>query len=58
MADDPNKRRPQDALFVSINQPHEVRYWSEKLGVTEDKLKEAVRAAGPSAQDVQRHLKK
>jgi hypothetical protein len=58
MADDPNKRRPEDARLISTNQTHEVQYWSQKFGISEEQLKEAVRTAGPMVEDVRRHLSK
>ena len=49
MADDPSKRGPQDRSRISTSEDHEVRYWSQKFGVTPEQLKAAVRRVGNSA---------
>lgn len=56
MADDPNKTRPQDAQRINVHQDHELRYWSEKFGVSHEQLKRVVERVGPMADDVQRAL--
>ena len=58
MADDPNKRGPADRQRVNVNEPHEVRYWSEKWGVTEQQLRDAVNRAGVMVTDVAKALGK
>lgn len=58
MADDKNNRGPQDAARVNVNEDYEVTYWTKKFGVSADKLREAVKAVGPMADDVQKHLRK
>ena len=57
MADDPTKRAPQDALRISLTEPHEVAYWTKALGVSKEELERAVKAAGPMAKDVRAKLK-
>jgi hypothetical protein len=57
MADDPNIRGQQDRQRINVNQEHEVRYWSEKLGVTPDELRQAVEAVGPIAEDVEQRVR-
>jgi hypothetical protein len=54
---DPNKTA-EDRKRIDVSQEHECRYWSKKLGVSEDELKAAVTAAGPMSDDVARHLGK
>lgn len=56
MPDDKSKRGPADASRINIHEDYEVRYWSQHLGVTPERLKEAVRVAGPMVKDVKRHL--
>jgi hypothetical protein len=56
MPDDLTKTGRADDARINIHEDYEVRYWSQKLGVTHDQLKEAVRAAGPMVRDVKRHL--
>jgi hypothetical protein len=41
---------------INPDQDHELAYWSEKFGVSQDELRKAVQAAGPMVKDVQRHL--
>jgi hypothetical protein len=56
MSDDKTNRGPRDADRVNINEDYEVRYWTQKWGVTEAQLKEAVRRAGVMARDVAKAL--
>jgi hypothetical protein len=58
MSDDLSKRGPQDRSRINVNEPHELRYWTQALGVTEAQLREAVMAVGPSATAVREHLGK
>ena len=58
MSDDLSKRRPQDASKVNVNETWELEYWSNKFGVTKERLKEAVKAVGTSAVVVQNYLGK
>lgn len=57
MSDDLNKKRPQDASKVNVNESWEVRYWCTKFGCTESQLRAAVKAVGVSAAKVQAYLK-
>jgi hypothetical protein len=57
MADNPTKRAPQDAQRVNMSEDYEVRYWTEKFGVTKDQLAAAVKAVGPMAKDVEARLR-
>lgn len=56
MADDPNKRRPQDSSKISLTEKWEVDYWTKALGVTEAKLRQAVKAVGNGAAAVKKWL--
>jgi len=56
MSDDTSKRGPRDSSRINMNEDYEVRYWSEKLGITKQELSEAVRRAGSMAKDVEAHL--
>ncbi|MDD1020717.1 DUF3606 domain-containing protein [Pseudomonas sp. TNT2022 ID1048] len=58
MPDDLTKTGKADRDKVNVNQSHELRDWSKKLGVTEDQLKKAVKEVGVYADDVKKHLKK
>ncbi|MEZ2298930.1 DUF3606 domain-containing protein [Variovorax sp. RCC_210] len=58
MADDLSKRGPQDARRINVNELHEVRYWTQTLGVTEAQLRSAIAAAGVEVKDVRVYLGK
>lgn len=58
MADNLQDRGAQDRARVNINEPHEVRYWTGKFGVSEEDLIQAVTVVGVSADEVGRYLKK
>jgi hypothetical protein len=57
MADDLKNRGPQDRARINVNERHEVDYWSEALGCTEQQLRDAVAAVGVSAQAVREYLR-
>ena len=57
MADDKNLRAPQDSARIAMGEDYEVRYWTEKFGVSADRLQEAVDAVGHSADAVERYLR-
>ncbi|HEY9065107.1 MAG TPA: DUF3606 domain-containing protein [Burkholderiaceae bacterium] len=58
MADDKSKPGGRDRNRINMNQEYEVRDWSRRLGVSPEQLKEAVKAVGPNAKDVEAHLKR
>lgn len=58
MADDTTKRGQQDRSRISMSQDHEVRYWTQTLGVSKEELERAVQAVGNSAEKVREHLGK
>jgi hypothetical protein len=58
MADDKTKTGIADDIRINSNESYDLQYWSEKLGVTRDELREAVKAAGPMVSDVRRELGK
>jgi len=58
MSDDKNNRGPQDRSRISLNEDYEVRYWTDALGVTEDRLRELVGRVGNSAQAVREAMGK
>ncbi|HVK96340.1 MAG TPA: DUF3606 domain-containing protein [Flavisolibacter sp.] len=51
----PNKH---DDIRINLKQKHEVNYWTHTLGVSEMKLIEAVKAAGPLVKDVREYVSK
>ena len=57
MADDLKNRGEPDRSRINLREVHEVQYWARKLGVSAEQLQQAVKAVGPQASDVERHLK-
>ena len=58
MADDPKETGRQDDARINIDQDHELTYWSEKFGVSRDKLRGAVAQVGPLVKKVREHLQR
>jgi len=58
MSDDPKQRGAQDRSRINVNEAHEVRYWTGRLGVSEEELRKAVAEVGVSAVKVAEHLGK
>lgn len=56
MADDKTKTGWQDRQRINVNEDYELQGWAKKFNVTPEKLKEAVKAVGTQADDVERHL--
>jgi hypothetical protein len=57
MADDLKQTGKQDDQRINVDQDHELSYWSEKLGVSGDRLREAVAKVGPMSKAVEQHLR-
>ena len=60
---DPLVPRPAPALSraptdIDVNEPVEISYWVERLGVSEQSLRQAVADVGASAQEVAEYLGK
>lgn len=58
MADNKNIRGPQDRKLISLSEDHEIRYWTESLGVSEARLRESVKEHGNSAEKIRAALNK
>jgi hypothetical protein len=58
MADDLKQTGKPDDARINVDQEHELRYWSEQLGISRDELRKAVQMAGPIVKDVRKHLGK
>ena len=56
--DDKTKKGPQDASRVNVNESWELQYWTQRLGVTAEQLRTAVKAVGPMVKDVETQLKR
>ncbi|MEA3060574.1 MAG: hypothetical protein QOJ94_355 [Sphingomonadales bacterium] len=57
MGDDLSNRGPQDRSRVNVNEPWELRYWTQHFGVSEQQLRNAVSQVGVSRDAVERHLR-
>ena len=57
MADDLKQTGKPDDQRINVNQDHELSYWSQKLGVSRDRLREVVAKAGPMLRNVERELR-
>jgi hypothetical protein len=56
MPDNKSDRRPQDSSRIALEQEHELRYWTQRLGCTEEELREAVSNVGNGANAVREYL--
>jgi len=54
--DNPNNRGEPDRSRINMSEPYEVKYWSHQLGVTPERLQEAVEKVGNSAAAVRKEL--
>jgi len=57
MTDNKMRTVPQDAEPIRLTEDYEIAYWRKRLGVSDDRLAEAVHRVGLSAADVEAHLK-
>ncbi len=57
MADDKSKVGGQDRARINMHEDYEVRDWTQSLGVTRERLQEAVDAVGDQAEAVREYLK-
>jgi hypothetical protein len=57
MSDDTLKKGMQDRTRINTSEDYELRYWSEKFGVSRDQLKAAVNKVGNSVSAVEKELK-
>ncbi|GGD57723.1 Protein of unknown function [Pseudoxanthomonas indica] len=58
MSDDLNNRGEPDRSRIALGEEHEVRYWTGRFGISEEKLRSAVKEAGNSAEAVERWIAK
>lgn len=56
MPDDKNKIGGQDRARINMNEDYEVEDWTKSLGVTRDRLQEAVDTVGDRVDDVRAYL--
>ncbi len=57
MSDD-KKNTAADRDRINVNEDYELQYWTKALGVSADELQYAVKAVGPTAAAVRKHLGK
>jgi len=57
MADDKTRTGSPDRDRINMNEDYEVRDWTDSLGVSRERLQEAVDAVGNSADAVRAYLK-
>jgi hypothetical protein len=57
MADDKNNTASPDRDRINLSEDYEVRDWAESLGVSADRLREAVGVVGNPADKVREYLK-
>lgn len=58
MSDDKTKRGAPDRRMIDIDDENELRYWSEVLGITADRLRATVAKVGPIVAKVREELRK
>ena len=58
MADDKTNRGAQDRSRISLSEDYEVRYWTDKFGVSKSQLEDAVREVGASSDAVEAALRR
>lgn len=56
MSDDLKNPGPEDGKFISLEEPHEVEYWTHALGVGVARLRQLVERYGRSAKAVRAGL--
>jgi hypothetical protein len=57
MTNDLKARAPRDLNRIGMDEAWEIQWWTVKFAVTEDELRKAVAAVGPTPAEVERHLK-
>ncbi|HSD06228.1 DUF3606 domain-containing protein [Flavobacterium sp.] len=55
--DNKSKTGKSDDSRINVNESYELQYWSEKLNVSRDQLRNAVQAVGPDVNEVTQYLK-
>ena len=49
-------KRGLDGWRINVNERWELDYWTERLGITPEELRQAVKEVGVMADDVRRHF--
>ncbi len=58
MPDDLTKKHPHDGKRINRNQQHEVKRWSEELGITPKKLKKIMDKVGDRVEAVKAEIER
>jgi hypothetical protein len=58
MSDDKKNRGEPDRSRISLSEDYEVRYWTQKFGVTKEQLAAAIHRVGNSPEAVRQALGK
>jgi len=58
MPDNKLNRGAQDRRRINVGEDYELRYWSQKLGITPDRLKELVEQVGDSVSAIEAALRR
>ena len=58
MHEKPSPAAKVERQRIDVARDQECRYWSEKLGISAERLRRAVKEVGPWVEDVRRHLGK
>jgi hypothetical protein len=58
VSDDETKIASQDPEQISLAEDYEIAYWRKRLGVSDDRIAEAVRRVGLSAAAVEAQLRR
>ncbi|WP_285308815.1 DUF3606 domain-containing protein [Stenotrophomonas maltophilia] len=58
MSDDKKNTGSPDRDRINVNEDYELQYWTKALGASADELRAAVKAVGPTAAAVRKHLGK
>ncbi len=56
MADNLQSTGPQDRSRINVHEEWELRYWTEELGVSKERLAELVKEVGPTVAAVRQRL--
>jgi Protein of unknown function (DUF3606) len=56
MPDELKQTGKADDTRINVDQEHEVKYWSEKFGVSRDQLRSTVAKVGSMVKNVRDHL--
>jgi len=56
MSDHKRNTGTPDRHRINLSEDDEVQYWTQALGVSEDELREAVKAVGSTSEAVRSHL--